>query len=106
MKKMPLFIMLVMCGDKLPAVIFICDCTNHMVGGGKNDAEFIMIFFKAKVDEFDPTKLYTDTFSLTEPQIGRKQGRYYVPIFHKQCAFMVGSMYCCCFSVIFQVLVH
>ncbi len=34
--------MLVMCGDKPPAVITICHCTNHMVDGGKKDAEFIM----------------------------------------------------------------
>ncbi len=37
-KKMPLINMLVMCGDKPPAVISICDCTSHMVGGGKKDA--------------------------------------------------------------------
>ncbi len=34
-KKMPLINMLVMCGDKPLAVIFICDCTGHMVDGRK-----------------------------------------------------------------------
>ncbi len=54
--------MLVMCGDKLPAVIPICDCTNHMVDGGKKDAEFIINFFQTKVDVFDPIKVYTNSF--------------------------------------------
>ncbi len=61
-KKMPLNNMLVMCGDKPPAVISICDCTSHMVEGGKKDAEFIMNFFKEKVDEFNPSKVHTDFF--------------------------------------------
>ncbi len=52
-KKMPLINMLVMCGDKSPAVISIWDCMDHMVDGGKKDTEFIMNFFKLKVDEFD-----------------------------------------------------
>ncbi len=54
--------MLVMCRDKPPAVISICDCTDHMVDGGKKDAKFIMNLFISKVDEFDPTKVYTDSF--------------------------------------------
>ncbi len=41
-KKMPLINMLVMSGDKPPAVISICDCTDHMVEDGKKDAKFIM----------------------------------------------------------------
>ena len=49
--------MLVMCGDKPPAVLSICDCTDHMVEGGKKDAKFIMNFFKSKVDEFDLSKV-------------------------------------------------
>ncbi len=49
--------MLVMFGDKPTTVISICDCTDHMVDVGKNDAEIIMIFFKTNVDEFDPTKV-------------------------------------------------
>ncbi len=61
-KKMPLINMLVMCGEKPPAVISICYCTNHMVDVGKKDAKFIVNFFKTKVDEFDPTKVYTDSF--------------------------------------------
>ncbi len=45
---MSLINMLVMCGDKPPAVISIFDCTGHMVDGGKKDAEFIMNFFQNK----------------------------------------------------------
>ncbi len=47
-KKMPLINMLVMCSDKPPAMISICDCTGHMEEGGKKDSEFIMIFFKKR----------------------------------------------------------
>ncbi len=61
-EKMPLINMLVICGDKPPAVISIYDCTDHMVDGGKKDAEFIMNFFKTKVDEFDLSKVYSDSF--------------------------------------------
>lgn len=105
-KKMPLINMLVMSGDKPPAVISICDCTGHMEEGGKKDAEFIMNFFKSKVDEFDPSKVYTDSFFLTELQMCRKQGRYFVRTFHEQCVSMVASMCCHCFSVIFPGLVQ
>ncbi len=74
-KKIPPIKMLVMCGDKQPAVVSICDCTNHMVDGGKNDAEFIMIFFKTKVDEFEPTKVYTDSFFFDGAANMQKAGR-------------------------------
>ncbi len=105
-KKMPLINMLVMCGDKPPAVISICDCTGHMVEGGKKDAEFIMNFFKEKVDEFDPSKVHTDSFFLMELQMCRKQGRYSVRTFHGPCVSMVVSMCYHCFSVICPGLVQ
>ncbi len=41
---MPLINMFVMCGDKPPAVIYICDCIGHMVVGRRKDAEYIMDF--------------------------------------------------------------
>ncbi len=65
---MPQINMLVMCGDKPPAVISICDCMDHMVDGGKKDAKFIMNFFKLNVNEFDPSKVCTDSFSCAESQ--------------------------------------
>ncbi len=43
-------------------VISICDCTDHLVEGGKKDAKFIMNFFKTTVHEFDLSKVYTDSF--------------------------------------------
>ncbi len=61
-KKMSEIKMLVMCGGNLPVVISIRDCTDHMVDGGKKDAEFIMNFFKKKVGEFDHTKVFSDSF--------------------------------------------
>ncbi len=36
-KKMQLINMLVICGDKPPSVISICDYTGHMVDGRKKD---------------------------------------------------------------------
>ncbi len=54
-KQMPLMNMLTMCGKAAPVVILICDCTSHMVDGGKRDAEFNMEYFNDKVDEFDPS---------------------------------------------------
>ncbi len=63
-----------MCGDKPPVVISICDCTDHMVDGGKKDAEYIMNFFKTKVDEFDPTKVYTDSFFFNRAANVQKAG--------------------------------
>ncbi len=80
-KKMPLINVLVMCGNKLPAVISTCDCTSHMEEGGKKDAEFIMHFFKEKVDEFDPSLIL---FPLMELPMCRKLGRYFVCTFHNQ----------------------
>ncbi len=53
---MPLINMLVICGDKLPAVISICECAGHMVEGGGKDTKYIMNFCKTKVGEFDPQK--------------------------------------------------
>ncbi len=59
---MQLLNMLAMCGKAAPVVVSICDCTSHMVEGGKKDAEFIMEYFSDKVDEFDPSGTLTDCF--------------------------------------------
>ncbi len=61
-KQMPLVNMLAMCGMAAPVVVSICDCTSHMVDGGKKDAEFIIEVFSNKVDEFDLIVLFTDCF--------------------------------------------
>ncbi len=52
--------MLTMCGSKPPSVVAIFDCTGHMVDSGKKDVEFIMSFFKSKLDEFGPEKSIKD----------------------------------------------
>ncbi len=54
--------MLAMCEKAAPVVVSICDCTSHMVDGGKKEAEFIMEYFSKKVVEFDSTGLFTDCF--------------------------------------------
>ncbi len=93
-KRMPLLNMLAMCGSKPPAVIAILDCTGHMVDGGKIDAEFIMSFFKAKVDEFDPGKTLTDTSFFDGAANVQKAGQYFVHTFHGQCVSMEENMSC------------
>ena len=90
-KKMPLINMLVMCGDKPPAVISICDCTGHMVEGGKKDAEFIMNFFKAKVDEFDPSKVHTDSFFFDGAANVQKAGQILCAHFPRAMCFHGGE---------------
>ncbi len=92
--------MLVMCGDKPPAVISICDCMDHMVNGGKKDAEFVMNFLNQRKMSLIQQKYTMTLFSFTELPMCRKQGKYCVPTFHEQCVFMVGSMYCHWLSVI------
>ncbi len=101
-KRMPLLNMLAMCGSKPPAVIAILDCTGHMVDGGKKDAEFIMSFFKAKVDEFDPGKTLTNTFFFDGAANDRKAGQILLHTFHGQCVSMEGNMSCHYFLVISQ----
>ncbi len=60
-KKILLLNMVAVCGSTPSVVTAILYCTGHMVDGGKN-AEFIISFFKSKVDEFDPGKTLRDTF--------------------------------------------
>ncbi len=35
LKRIPLSNMLVMCGEEVPVVVLVCDCTEHMVDGKK-----------------------------------------------------------------------
>ncbi len=59
-KRMPLINMLTVCKSKLSATIAILECIGHILNSGKNDAEFILSFFKSKVDEFDPGSTLTN----------------------------------------------
>lgn len=56
-KHMLLLNIMTMCRSKPPAVMSIYNYTYHMVCSGTKDAEFIMSFFKSKVDKFDPSKM-------------------------------------------------
>ncbi len=51
---------MVICGSKPPLVIAILDCTDHIMNGGKKDAEFIISFSAPKVNGLDPWKTITD----------------------------------------------
>ncbi len=61
-KQKPLMNMLAMCGMVAPLVVLNCDCTSHMVDGGKKGAEFIVEYFSNKMGEFDPRGSFTDCF--------------------------------------------
>ena len=60
--RVPLINILNLSGNVPPTVISIHDCTAHMVAGGKKDAPYIAGLFQKKVDEFDPSKMFTDIF--------------------------------------------
>ncbi len=82
-EKMLLINMLTMCGDKPPAVLSICDCTGHMEDGGGKDAEYIL--------EFDPSKLYTDSFFLDEAANVQKAGQILCTHFPRTMCFHWGE---------------
>ena len=42
--------MMDMCGNINPVVMSICDCTDHMLEGGKKDATYIAEMFQEKVN--------------------------------------------------------
>ncbi len=101
-KRMPLLNMLAMCGSKPPAVIVILDCTGHMVDSGKKDSEFIMSFFKAKIDEFDPGKTLTDTFFFDGATNIQKAGQILCAHFPRAMCFHGGEHVLSLFLVISQ----
>ena len=61
-KIMPLVNVLGMSGNSPLVVVAVNDCTEHLAGGGKNDATYIVAIFEEKVKEYDPTKENTDLF--------------------------------------------
>ncbi len=62
--------MMVMCGDINPAVVSICDCTNHMLEGGKKDAICIADIFQENVNEFEADTQMSSF--MTEKQMSRR----------------------------------
>ncbi len=90
MKKMPLIDMLVMCGDKLPAVISICDCTDHVVDGGEK-LPIHYNFFKSKVDVLDPSKVCTDYFFFDGAANVQKAGQILCAYFPQPMCFHGGG---------------
>ncbi len=79
---------LVMCASKPPTVISILNCTGHMVDGGRKDAEFIISFYKSKVDAFYPGKTLTDTLFFDETATFQKTGQIPCVHFQGQCVSM------------------
>ncbi len=59
---MPLFNILVLCGNTPPTDVSIVDCTSYMNRGGKKDTTYILGQFQRKVDEIDVDKKLTDCF--------------------------------------------
>ncbi len=73
-----------------------------MVDGGKKDAEFIMSFFKAKVDEFDPGKTLTNTFFFDGAANVQKAGQILCTHFPGAMCFHGGDNVLSLFVVAFQ----
>ncbi len=61
---MPLLNMLIMCGEETPMVVSVCECTDHMVDGNKKDADYVMILFQEKVEEWDTSHIFIDCLVL------------------------------------------
>ncbi len=72
---MPLQHLIVMCGDADPVVMSICDCTNHMLEGGKKDATYIAEMIQEKVNEFDPDSRNTDVLFFNGASKAQKAGQ-------------------------------
>ncbi len=87
---MPLINLLVVCGDKLLAMISICDCMDHMVGGGEKCPVYHE-FFESKVDEFDRTKVYTDSFFFDGSANVQKAGQILCTHFSQAICFHGGK---------------
>ncbi len=84
MKKNPFLIILALHGSEQPAVIIILDCTGHMVNGWKKDADFIMPFFKSKVDEIDQANMLSDRFVFVVQKMVKKMVEF--------CSLPVGNL--------------
>ncbi len=102
MKCMPLVNMLAMCGKTAPVVVSICDCTSHMVEGGK---KMLSLSWSTSVTKWmnliHQEHLQTVSF-LMEQQMSKKRVPYFVPNIHGPCPFMEENMFYLCFLVIWQ----
>ncbi len=92
-ERMSLLIMFTICKSKPPSVTAILDCTGHLVDGVKKDAEFIMSFFKSKVDEFDIGKHLLNLSCLMGQEMLGKWGEFCVQIYHRQCVSIEGNIF-------------
>ncbi len=73
---MPLINMMVIYGYANPVVVSICDCTNHMSEGGKQDATYIAMNSTPRVEK-------QMSSSLMEQKMFRRQAKFCVkPCFH------------------------
>ncbi len=88
---MPLLNMMAMCGDVNPAVVSICDCTDHMSEGRKKDATYIAEMFKEKVNEFDPKCRHTDVFFFDGATNVQKAGQILCQTFLRAYCFHGGE---------------
>ncbi len=88
---MPLLNMKVVCGDVDPVVVSVCDCTEHMSEGGKNDATYIAEMFQEKVNELDPKGRHTDVFFFDGAANVKKVGQILHQTFPRAYCFHWGE---------------
>ncbi len=99
-KRMPLFNILVLCGNVPSAVVSIVDCTTHMSdGGGRKMQHILWTNSKRKWMRLMMTEISPIVSSLMVHQMSKPLLPFYVQCTLARCVSMEGSMSCCCFSV-------
>lgn len=85
---------MVMCGHFIPVVVSICDCTNHMLEGGKDNTTYIAEMFQEKINELDPDSKTQMASSSMELPTCKRQEKFCKKPFMGHTAFMTRSMSC------------
>ena len=62
-------------GESPPVVVYVNDCTDHLVAGGKKDASYIADLFAKHVEEYDPIKRNTNLFFFDGASNVQKAGK-------------------------------
>ncbi len=88
---MPLFYIMVTCGDSNPAIVSICNCTDHISEVGKKDVTHIAEMFLEKENEFHPHGRNTDLFFFDGASNVQRAGQILCQTFPRVCCFHCGE---------------
>jgi len=80
-KKKPLFNVLASALNIPSAVLAVVDCSKHLAGGGKKDAEYIARCFLPHMEELDPFHSRIDLFIVDGASNVQKAGRVVAAVF-------------------------